>query len=133
VNTLDLSLVPLRQASLCLDCETITTAHTNCHACGSRALLNVARALDQPRPIGLASSRRSSGVGMPVPIAPRRDTFNRSVLSLDQARRENAAPRTFSLNLSESVREAQKRVSFYHFCFGRERTSDSKGNAKTEN
>src|SRR5271156_2128720 len=43
VNSFNLSLVPLRQASLCLDCETITTADTNCHACGSRALLNVSQ------------------------------------------------------------------------------------------
>lgn len=48
MNTSNLSLVPLQQASLCLDCETITAAQTNCHACGSRALLNIARALDQP-------------------------------------------------------------------------------------
>ena len=133
MNTLNLSLVPLRQASLCLDCETITTAHTNCHACGSRALLNVARALDQRRPLGLATSRRSAGLAMPVPIAPRRDSFKRSVLNLDRARRENAVSRTFNLNLSESIREAQKPVSFYHFCFGRERKNDSKENAKTGN
>jgi hypothetical protein len=44
----NLSLVPLQQASLCLDCETITAAQTKCHACGSRALLNLARALDEP-------------------------------------------------------------------------------------
>lgn len=48
MNTSNLSLVPLQQASLCLDCETITAAQTNCHACGSRALLNIARALSQP-------------------------------------------------------------------------------------
>jgi len=56
MNTSNLSLVPLRQASLCLDCETITAAQSRCRACGSRALLNVARVLDQfgyrstPRP-----------------------------------------------------------------------------------
>lgn len=48
MDTSNLSLVPLQQASLCLDCETITAAQTNCHACGSRALLNIARALDEP-------------------------------------------------------------------------------------
>jgi len=48
MNASNLSLVPLQQASLCLDCETITAAQTNCHACGSRALLNIARALNQP-------------------------------------------------------------------------------------
>jgi hypothetical protein len=56
MNTSNLSLVPLQQASLCLDCETITAAQTNCHACGSRALLNIARALDQP---GYLTSLRS--------------------------------------------------------------------------
>jgi hypothetical protein len=48
MNTSTPDLVPLQQATLCLDCETITAAHSNCHACGSRALLNIARALDQP-------------------------------------------------------------------------------------
>ncbi|MGA8270067.1 MAG: hypothetical protein WB919_00805 [Candidatus Sulfotelmatobacter sp.] len=133
MSTLNLSLVPLRQASLCLDCETITTAHTNCHACGSQALLNVARALDHRRPVGLASSRRSAGVAMQVPIAPRRDTFNRSILNLDRTRRESAVSRTFDLNLSESIREAQKPISFYRFCFGKERKSDLKENAKAGN
>lgn len=48
MNTSNLSLVPLHQASLCLDCETITAAQSNCHACGSRALLSIARVLNQP-------------------------------------------------------------------------------------
>ena len=60
VSPLNLSLIPLRQASLCLDCETITTARTDCHACGSRALLNVARALDRQRPSDLVCSRKNT-------------------------------------------------------------------------
>lgn len=57
------NLVPLQQASLCLDCETITAAHSNCHACGSRALLNIARALDQP---GYRTPFRSNKAVMPA-------------------------------------------------------------------
>ncbi len=63
VDTSNLSLVPLRQASLCLDCETITTSSTNCQACGSQALLSVARALNPPRPSELAFSGRAAVVG----------------------------------------------------------------------
>lgn len=48
MNTADLNLVPLKLATLCLDCETITAGHMHCHACGSRALLNIARALSRP-------------------------------------------------------------------------------------
>jgi hypothetical protein len=48
MNSTNLNVVPLQQASLCLDCETITAALASCHVCGSRALLNLARALDQP-------------------------------------------------------------------------------------
>jgi hypothetical protein len=46
MNTSKLSLVPLGQASLCLDCNMITSAHTHCFACGSVALLNLARTLN---------------------------------------------------------------------------------------
>jgi hypothetical protein len=46
MNVSKLSLVPLQQASLCLDCEIITAAHTHCLACGSAALLNLARTLN---------------------------------------------------------------------------------------
>jgi hypothetical protein len=46
MNTSELSLVPLQQATLCLDCEMITAAHTRCFACGSVALMSLARALN---------------------------------------------------------------------------------------
>jgi hypothetical protein len=46
MNTSELSIVPLQSASLCLDCEMITSAHTHCFACGSVALLNLSRALN---------------------------------------------------------------------------------------
>jgi hypothetical protein len=60
-------LVPLRQASLCMDCETISSAHSHCHACGSRALMNIANTLDRTghhsflhadNPVITAASRR---------------------------------------------------------------------------
>jgi len=67
VNHSNISLVPLQQANLCLDCEAITAAHTNCLCCGSQALLNIARILNHrtaharvaksPIPIRLASTR----------------------------------------------------------------------------
>ena len=46
MNTSDLSIVPLKQANLCLDCEMITAAQTHCVACGSAALMNLARTLN---------------------------------------------------------------------------------------
>jgi hypothetical protein len=46
MNVTKLSLVPLQQASLCLDCDMITAAHTHCFACGSVALMNLARTLN---------------------------------------------------------------------------------------
>src|SRR5271154_3061985 len=60
MNTSEFSLVPLQQASLCLDCEMITSAHTHCLACGSAALMNLARTLNgggraKPMPRGLAT------------------------------------------------------------------------------
>lgn len=62
MNTYDVNLVPLQQASLCLDCEAITAAHTSCLCCGSQALLNIARILSEKvfdaRPI---FSRHRSG------------------------------------------------------------------------
>jgi hypothetical protein len=48
-----LSLIPLQLASLCLDCDMITPAHGRCVACGSVALLNVARTLSRPGAIHL--------------------------------------------------------------------------------
>ena len=48
MNNSNPSLVPLLQASLCLDCEMITAAHKNCLVCGSRALLSLARPLGRP-------------------------------------------------------------------------------------
>jgi len=53
----NLGLVHLKKASLCLDCEMITEAQTDCLACGSTALLNVARALNRPASVGLLPRR----------------------------------------------------------------------------
>jgi hypothetical protein len=46
MNIEKISLVPLQQAFLCMDCEMITAANSRCIACGSAALLNVAKALN---------------------------------------------------------------------------------------
>jgi len=48
MKALKISLVPLRLASLCLDCDMITPAQRRCMACGSAALMNLARTLSQP-------------------------------------------------------------------------------------
>ena len=58
------SLIPLQRASLCLDCEVITPAQKSCLACGSAALLNVARALSGPQYAGIGgfSDRAIAGV-----------------------------------------------------------------------
>jgi hypothetical protein len=95
VNSFNLNLVPLRQASLCLDCETITTADTNCHACGSRALLNVSQVLDRELPSDLASSERK---------APRqRRTFHRDAPNLGRSRsRGNTLPHKLDFSMSEN-------------------------------
>jgi len=94
----ELSLVPLRYASLCLDCETITAAHINCHACGSRALLNVARALNRPH----VSDQACSGRTAVVQMGPRvRHTSHRGVPGLSRGR-ENALARRLDFNMSET-------------------------------
>jgi hypothetical protein len=74
VNNSNISLVPLQQANLCLDCEAITTGHTNCLCCGSQALLNIARILNEraahvqmaksPIPVCLSSTRQRNVSGM---------------------------------------------------------------------
>lgn len=53
MNSSKLSLVPLQLASLCLDCEMIAPAHGRCIACGSVALLTIARTLSRPGAIQL--------------------------------------------------------------------------------
>jgi hypothetical protein len=40
-------VIGLQEASLCLDCEAISGALNQCLACGSHALLSIARALNQ--------------------------------------------------------------------------------------
>jgi hypothetical protein len=67
MNNLNPSLIPLQRASLCLDCEVITPAQKSCLACGSMALLNVARALSGPHYADVA------GLGNPaIADVPRR-------------------------------------------------------------
>lgn len=86
MNVSKLSLVPLQHASLCMDCEMITAAHTRCCACGSAALLNLARTLNGGEdftpmasafaPVATISDRRTpeprttySGALRPRPLA----------------------------------------------------------------
>jgi hypothetical protein len=74
MNTSDLGLVPLRQASLCLDCDMITTAQTHCFACGSVALMNLARTLNgntgakHPRRELFVVTKSSARPRQPVPF-----------------------------------------------------------------
>lgn len=49
------SFVPLRHASLCLDCDVISAAQTNCIACGSSA------------PVEHCAHVRPSGIRNPSP------------------------------------------------------------------
>jgi hypothetical protein len=77
-------LVPLQQASLCMDCETITAAHTNCLACGSKALLNIARVLNNRRLAGLALADTPGVLQMSMPRARQRAVFHRAETNLDR-------------------------------------------------
>jgi hypothetical protein len=99
VNTKSVSLVPLQQASLCLDCETITAGHTNCFACGSRALLNLARVLSQ-HTTGLSST-----VAFPV---YQRHAFRavHNERKIDRRlERLSAAPPEFAFEMTRNRRE----------------------------
>jgi hypothetical protein len=80
MNVSKLSLVPLQRASLCLDCEIITVAHTHCLACGSAALLNLARTLN-----GDDATSMHSGLAEVVSISARR--------RFESQRSESAEPR----------------------------------------
>jgi hypothetical protein len=53
-DSANLSLIPLQVASLCLDCEMITPAHSRCSACGSVALLSIAKTLSHLRVVELS-------------------------------------------------------------------------------
>ena len=99
----NLSLIPLRQASLCLDCETITTTHTNCHACGSQAVLNIARALNRQHLSDRVCSGRRSVVQMSVAHVRQRDTFHRGAPNFGRNRgRDSLLPLEFDLSKSEN-------------------------------
>ena len=69
------SLIPLQRASLCLDCETITPAQKSCLACGSAALLNIARALGGPQYPGIAGLR-STAIGCAPQALSARQKFH---------------------------------------------------------
>jgi hypothetical protein len=61
MNTSELNIVPLQLASLCLDCEMITSGRANCFACGSAALLDIARALDGDKHGSRVPRKRAAG------------------------------------------------------------------------
>lgn len=65
MNSSGSSLVPLQLASLCLDCEMITPTRGRCTACGSVALLNVARMLSRPGAIQFSSGRNQTAPHVP--------------------------------------------------------------------
>jgi hypothetical protein len=78
VASSNVSFVPLVQASLCLDCETITAANTNCLACGSHALLNVARVLNEP------VQERKSRTPIPITLAARDKVKRQQVVTVER-------------------------------------------------
>jgi hypothetical protein len=65
MNNSNPSLIPSQRASLCLDCEVITPAHKTCLACGSAALLNVARALSGRGHAGIARLNSTAIAAVP--------------------------------------------------------------------
>lgn len=73
MNALSLSFVPLQQANLCLDCEMVTAAHTNCPACGSVALLSISRALARPGYAGLRHATNTAVTTMSAKCAHQGD------------------------------------------------------------
>jgi hypothetical protein len=102
MTTANYNLVPLQQANLCLDCETITASQANCFACGSRALLNVARVLNEHRSQFDSSSSSSSNdqtcpdmapmIQIPVTQLRQRNAFQKTEPNLDLGRRWNVLP-----------------------------------------
>jgi hypothetical protein len=76
-------LVPLQQASLCIDCETITATHTNCLACGSKALLNIATVLNNRRLSVLSPGDRPTVLQISMPRLRPRMVSHRSESALD--------------------------------------------------
>jgi hypothetical protein len=84
VNTENLDLVPLQKAGLCLDCDTITAAHTTCLACGSRAVLNIARVLSRSRTSGVSRTERARMLQISPARIHQRTAFYRSETTLDR-------------------------------------------------
>ena len=60
MSVYDFGIVPLQQASLCLDCEVITAAQRHCAACGSRALLGIEGVLSRGGSTDSPSRARSA-------------------------------------------------------------------------
>ena len=50
MKTAELVHMPVSAAHLCQDCNAIGNSPSNCPACGSKALLNLAVVLNRPKP-----------------------------------------------------------------------------------
>lgn len=98
MNHSELSLVPLQQANLCLDCEAITAAHTNCLCCGSQALLNIARILNHR-----AAHVRLAKSPIPICVAPARQRgVSRMESNVEYLNRGQGEPLRFPMQMSEN-------------------------------
>jgi len=84
VNAANLNVVPLQKAGLCLDCEAITAAHSNCLACGSRAMLNISRILSGRRPEGLLRPDHTSVIQMSASTMSQRIALFNAEARLDR-------------------------------------------------
>jgi hypothetical protein len=109
MNLSKLDLVPLQQASLCLDCDMITASYSRCFACGSTALMSLAKILNDkecadPVPPKLAPASSLSPPYIHEPrslssmVAHRRSrsrdrdsTFPNAFVSLDRRGRPHTA------------------------------------------
>ena len=98
------SLVPLQQASLCLDCETITAAYANCLACGSRALLNLGRVLSQ-RSTDFSDEMNTTSVPTSFPLR-HRHPFHPSDHGMDRCLElVDGTPTRFALGIARNRHE----------------------------
>jgi hypothetical protein len=100
----NLSFVPLQQASLCLDCDTITSGHTNCQACGSRALLSLARVLSHH---STDSSGRMNTTPVPIsfPLRQRHNFHGDDTNTEQRLERVNAAPMRLAIGMGRHRHE----------------------------
>ena len=113
MNVSKLSLVPLQQASLCLDCDMITAAHTHCFVCGSAALLNLARTLNGDEAV-IPMPRCLAAV---TGISARRSFESHGVLATESRQPRRLAGQAIpfpqiSGNLTAERKDTNRRYSF---------------------